>query len=235
MISLRIEKLSVKLGGQIILRNIDLELREGIYLLTGRNGSGKTTLMKTIAGLIKNYEGEIYVNNKNLRDLSRKEIASLIGYVWQNPYHGFIEARVIDEIMLIKKILKLDKYDKELMEALVDPLLLERDPFTLSGGEAKRVSIASILIADQPIWLLDEPFDYLDLHSTQKLSQIISSKRDRKIVVISTTHLCFLNFIDPDTIILLDRGEISFVGNVKELKDEVLDKTGVIGRREICG
>jgi len=235
VISLKIKRLSVKLGGQTILRNIDLELGEGIYLLTGRNGSGKTTLMKTIAGLIRNYEGEIYVNNKNLRDLSRKEIASLIGYVWQNPYHGFIEARVIDEIMLIKRILRLEKYDKELIEALVDPLLFERDPFTLSGGEAKRVSIASILIADQPIWLLDEPFDYLDLYSTQKLSQIISSKRNRKIIIISTTHLCLINFIDPSKIILLDRGEISFVGNIWELKDEALNRAGVIGRELICG
>jgi len=233
--SLKIERLFVRIGDEVILRNINLELGDGIYLLIGRNGSGKTTLMKTIAGLIKSYEGEIYVNNKNIKDLSRRDLSLLIGYVWQNPYHGFIEARVIEEIMLIRKILRVERFDKDLLDLLVEPSLFERDPFTLSGGEAKRVSIASILIADQPIWLLDEPFDYLDLYSTQKLSKLISSRRKNKIIMISTTHMCFADFIDPDKVIVLDHGEIIYTGDLRELRDDTLTRVGIIGRGLICG
>lgn len=235
MVKVVLERLSVFFGEKRVLRDISLELREGIYLLIGRNGSGKTTLMKTIAKLIDDYDGEIYVNDRNIREYSRREIATLVGYVWQNPYYGFIEPRVIDEVTLILKILKPKNYYGELIKELINPDLFNRDPFTLSGGEAKRVSLASVLIIDQPIWLLDEPFDYLDLEAIYKLIGIIHKRKREKLVMISTTNTCYLNLIEPDKVILLDRGEVKFFGELDMLKNIDLEVSGVVSRRLICG
>jgi len=102
-----------------------------------------------LAGLIREYEGSIEVMGREIREMKRREISSLIGYVWQNPYYGFIEPSVREEIMLIIKILRKKYYDEKILRTLVSEEIFSRDPLTLSGGEAKRVSLASVLIADQ--------------------------------------------------------------------------------------
>ncbi|MEM0040371.1 MAG: ATP-binding cassette domain-containing protein, partial [Thermofilum sp.] len=122
--------------------------------MLGCNGSGKTSMLKTIAGLIKPLEGKVLVGGIEPYNAKRREVAKLIGLTWQDPYYGFIEPTVRDEIYLIVKQTGV-KPSEEIVRRLVPDYLMERDPFTLSGGEAKRVSIASVLIADQPVWLLD--------------------------------------------------------------------------------
>ncbi|MEL9929463.1 MAG: ABC transporter ATP-binding protein [Sulfolobales archaeon] len=223
------------LGGSDILRGISFRTEEGLIMLIGSNGSGKTTLLKTLAGLIESFRGSLRINERDIRSMKRKEIARLIGFVWQNPYYGFIEPRVYDEIILITRILNEKNYDKEIIERLVDPQLFNRDPFTLSGGEAKRVSIASILIMDQPIWLLDEPFDYLDMKGVIDLIDLIREKRRRKIIIISSVNTGYIRLIEPDKIMLLERGELKYFGDAEHIEDKILESSGVMSRRMICG
>ncbi|MCD6301805.1 MAG: ABC transporter ATP-binding protein [Staphylothermus sp.] len=234
MNSIVAEKLSI--GYTIpILTDIFFKLGNGIHVLLGANGSGKTTLLKTIAGLIKPLNGKILVNNLEPYILKRKDAAKIIGYTWQNPYYGFIEARVIDEIKFILKTTGLEG-DWEIVEILVDKSLYDRDPYTLSGGEAKRVSLASVLVADQPIWLLDEPFNELDYEGTLRLIEIIKRARKKnKLVIISTHLVTLIDNVKPDKYLLIKRNKELEIGDWKELDDDKLSNAGVLTRRIICG
>jgi len=231
---IKTKDLSVSLGGRHVLKKINLEIDKGVYLLIGRNGSGKTTLLKTLAGLIREYEGSIEVMGREIREMKRREISSLIGYVWQNPYYGFIEPSVREEIMLIIKILRKKYYDEKILRTLVSEEIFSRDPLTLSGGEAKRVSLASVLIADQLIWLLDEPFDFLDLWGIKDLLKIIFMKRYEKTMIVSSVNTYLINLLNPDKAILLSDGEIKFFGEPESLDEDLLETNGVPPRRVIC-
>jgi len=231
---IKTKDLSVSLGGRYVLKKINLEIDKGVYLLIGRNGSGKTTLLKTLAGLIREYGGSIEVMGREIREMKRREISSLIGYVWQNPYYGFIEPSVREEIMLIIKILRKKYYDEKILRTLVSEEIFSRDPLTLSGGEAKRVSLASVLIADQLIWLLDEPFDFLDLWGIKDLLKIIFMKRYEKTIIVSSVNTYLINLLNPDKVILLSDGEIKFFGEPESLDEDLLETNGVPPRRVIC-
>lgn len=218
-----------------ILRNIFFKIREGLHILLGANGSGKTTLLKTIAGLINPLEGRVLINNFEPYKLKRREAAKYIAYTWQNPYYGFVEARVIDEIKFILRTTGV-KGNWEIVEKLVPKELYERNPYTLSGGEAKRVSIASVLVGDQDIWLLDEPFNELDYEGISSLLEIIRDARRRgKLIIISTHLVPLMDQLEPDKYLLITRKGMFIVNDWNKLSDEELVNAGVLSRSMICG
>lgn len=186
-IELSAKNVSVRINGKLILENINLFFEgPALYFIMGANGSGKSTLLKTLAGLI-NFSGEIAVNKEPISSYSRKSIAKLIGYVWQNPLYGFFEETVYREITFILKNLKLpletaDKY----IDFFGIKGLIDRSPFTLSGGEAKRVSISSVIVAEQPIWLMDEPEAEMDYDGLMKLKSLIEREYKRRLIIVAT-------------------------------------------------
>ncbi|MEM4476601.1 MAG: energy-coupling factor ABC transporter ATP-binding protein, partial [Desulfurococcaceae archaeon] len=156
-------------------------------------------------------------------------------YVWQNPYYGFVEPRVIDELSLILRLTGL-KGDWSIVELLMGPELYYRNPFTLSGGEAKRVSIASVLIADQPVWLLDEPFDYLDGEGVRAVMKLINYGRQRnKVIIIATVNTGFISALRPNLVIIMRRGSIVYEAPYHELSEAVLNDNNVPPRDLLCG
>ncbi|MGB9827445.1 MAG: energy-coupling factor ABC transporter ATP-binding protein [Thermosphaera sp.] len=214
-----------------LLKNLDFKLTNGVYVLLGANGSGKSTLLKTIAGLLPPLQGEIYVNGFKPYLLKRKEAAKLIGYVWQNPFHGFVEPTVEREILFISKQTGVE-VNWKLIHKLVPLELFERSPFTLSGGEAKRVSLASVIALDQPIWLLDEPFNELDFSGVKIFTGIINYARARgKIVVITTHYPSLADLVKPDYYLLINRSSGTLViDKWSNLSDEELVGNEVIPR-----
>ena len=229
------ENLAIGYQDKLLLQNISFTLKPGLHVLLGANGSGKTTLLKTIAGLIKPIKGKILVDGLEPHRLRRKEAARLIAYTWQNPYYGFIEARVEDEIKFILRTTGVEG-DWSIVEKLVPEELMDRDPFTLSGGEAKRVSLASVLVADQPVWLLDEPFNELDSDGIEKLFEIIRDARSRGKTIVVATHLVTLmDALSPDNYLLITRDKTIAMGEWNMLTDEMLEESNVLSRRMICG
>lgn len=153
--------------------------------------------MKTIAGLVKPTKGKVVVNGIVPWKYDRRRLATVVGYVWQNPYYGFIESRVIDEVRFILDVTG-TKGDWYIVKKLVPKELWNRDPFTLSGGEARRVSTASVLVADQPIWLLDEPFSNLDSKGIKDLIDIVNYGRGKgKTIIIATHHILYADLLSP--------------------------------------
>lgn len=109
----------------------------------------------------------------------------------------------------------------------------DRSPFTLSGGEAKRVSLASVLSLNQPVWLLDEPFNELDYSGVKTLIDLIKHGREEgKIIIITTHYPSLAELLNPDYYMLIDKHIRSIiVDEWKNLSDDDLIRNEVIPRR----
>ena len=226
-----IQELSVSYNGQNILKNINLRIEgPGIYFIIGPNGSGKSTLLRALANLIP-FEGKIKICNKDVREFRRKELAQVLGYVWQNPLYGFFEETVEREIQFILKNIKkpLDKVRTISQEFNIEHLL-SRSPFYLSGGEAKRVSIASVVVADQNILLLDEPESAMDLDGIKNILNFIHQKADEKLIIIATHNILIAKKLSKKIrkIVFIKDGKIFSVGDASLLdNNQLLEEIGV--------
>jgi energy-coupling factor transport system ATP-binding protein len=230
-----VEDISVIYAGNEVLKNISLTINRGLHLLIGKNGSGKSTLLKTIAGIVKPSRGRVTVFGRDIHKLSRREAVKLVGYVWQNPYAGFLEVSVRDELEFSERIAGFS-LNWEIVDILIPKNLLSRNPFILSGGEAKRVSIASILALDQPVWLLDEPFDYLDSEGVEAVLKVIEYGLGKgKIIVVASANIAYLHMLKVNTVFLLHNGEKVFEGKIEDLSSDLLKKFGIPSKAMICG
>ncbi|MES7363315.1 ABC transporter ATP-binding protein, partial [Cutibacterium acnes] len=136
-------------------------------MITGPNGAGKSTWLMTMAGLLPAISGEIGVADFVRRGVKgppirwkSRELADRIGFVFQNPEHQFVSRTVAEELRVAPKVMRV-KPPEERIAQLVDSLrlehLLEANPFTLSGGEKRRLSVATALVTSPEVVLLDEP------------------------------------------------------------------------------
>lgn len=233
MISLEARNLTVTLNGRAVLRDINLGFQgPGLYFVLGQNGSGKSTLLRSLAGLIP-FEGEVLLNGVDIRKYSRKELSKAIGYVWQNPLYGFFESTVEREIKFILRNLDLEQTNRfeEVIKHFGVGNFLKRSPFSLSGGEAKRVCMCSVLVADQQVYLLDEPEGELDYQGLEKLIDFVKSESKRKLIIIAT-HNALLSYKMRDTterIFIIYNGEI--INSIKPedlLSNNSLVKVGIV-------
>lgn len=232
---IKVEDVTVAYNGHKIIENINLELKPGLHIVLGKNGSGKSTLLRTIAGLIKPMKGRVFINGRDVHKTPRKEAVKLVGYAWQNPYAGFVETTVKDELEFTSKVTGVS-LNNEIVEILVPKYLMNRNPFTLSGGEAKKVSMASILALDQPVWLLDEPFDYLDSDGVESVIKVINYGIEKnKTIVVASANLAYLHMLDADQVLVLSRGEVVFRGLINDLNNSVLRDLGIPSKIMMCG
>ncbi len=227
-----LENVSVCIGNKCIIRDVSLSIDgPGLYFLLGRNGSGKSTLLKTIAGLMP-YTGRILINGRELREYKRRSLVRLLGFVWQNPFYGFFESSVEREIrFILKNIGDCDDRFWELVEYFGLRGFLKRSPFTLSGGEAKRVELCSVLIANQQIYLMDEPEGELDLDGLSKLAQFIERESKSRLVVVATHNTLFAYRLRRHIrkCIFIDHGKIVGVYDPEILENgDFLARIGVV-------
>jgi energy-coupling factor transport system ATP-binding protein len=231
---LRVEGLTVRIGEKIVLSDVSFELDEGLHVVLGPNGAGKTTLLKSIACLLKPSSGRILIDDKDICSLPRREISKTVGYCWQNPLYGFFESTVRREIDFIVKNLGI-KPREDVIKILGVEHLMEKSPFELSGGEAKRVSLASILVADQPVVLLDEPFEELDWEGMRAVETLVTKFREEgKLVVIAVNNPMLVEGLKPDSYVLVNSGTVVSFGPWHELSDEVLEANGIVPRGYLC-
>lgn len=197
-----------------ILKNISFCVNDGENLvITGHNGSGKSTLLKIIMGIVKATSGEIYFNGKEITNLSIDEHAHLgIAFSFQTP--------ICFKGMTVKKMLEIATENKGNFNDYCNVLsklgLCARDYLNreinnkLSGGEQKRIEIASVLCRNASLNLFDEPEAGIDIWSFDKLTNIFSELKSTNIIVSHQQKL----MQKADKILLLNGGEI-----------EVFDKT----------
>ena len=208
------------------LDNINLTIGAGDFVLIGGpNGSGKTTLLKHLNGLLKPSMGEVLVDGVSTRDISVAKLARNVGFVFQNPDHQLFSESVEDEIAFALKNFGFEeKTIKKQIDWALNLLDITRyrktSPFMLSGGERKRVALASILAWDPNVIIMDEPTIGQDHHQKEKLQQFILQLNAQKKTVIVVTHdIEFVAECNP-RVILMSNGKILVDGIAEEILTE---------------
>ena len=170
-----------------VVRDVHLRIGAGERVaLVGPNGSGKSTLLRLLSGLLRPTGGIVRLNGRDPDRLSAHSLAKLAGFVFQDPELGFIENTVADEAAVGLG----GRSIEELMSRLGLPLETfgTRSPYQLSGGEQRRLSVATALVRGPSLLLLDEPTFGQDRRGWEAIAQIIDELVDAGTTVIAATH-----------------------------------------------
>jgi len=177
------------------LAAVDLDVRSGeIVALTGPPGSGKTTLLECLAGLRTPSSGSVQVAGRaSPWAWPAREVAATFGVVFQDPEHQFLTGRAVDELRhgLAGAGVPADVAvlrARQMLDRLDLGARAEDDPFTLSGGEQRRLSVATALVLDPRVLLLDEPTFGQDPTTWSGLVAILASHRDAGGAIVLATH-----------------------------------------------
>src|SRR5512136_859587 len=181
-------------NGVEALKDVSLRINDGEFVaIMGQNGAGKTTLVKHFNGLLKPNQGRVLVDNQETTKTSVAKLARDVGFVFQNPDHQLFSETVEEEIAFA---LKNFGFGEDVIENRINWALnllalsqyRKTSPFMLSGGERKRVALASVLAWDPKILILDEPTIGQDYEQKEKLRQFILQMRTQEKTVIIVTH-----------------------------------------------
>lgn len=195
-----------------ILKEVDLGLRKGeLVILTGRNGAGKTTLAKHFNGLLKPNKGEVYVNGYTTSDKTTAELSKKIGYVFQNPDNQIFCDSVLEEVKFGPENHNLKNPKEKALSALEKVGLLDKkDEFTfsLSKGQKKRLTIASILAMQPEVLILDEPFQGQDRSECLRILGICKELSKNGKLVILISHDVGMVLDQADRLLILKEGTV---------------------------
>jgi iron complex transport system ATP-binding protein len=223
MIELR--DLTVQFDGHEAVRHATFNAQSGEWVvLIGPNGAGKTSVLRAICGLLP-FDGEILVDGRDVRSLSRRELARIVAFVPQSPETP--HELTVSEYVLLGRTPHIGYFagegsaDRRAAAEALDRLELgpfaERPLGSLSGGELQRVILARALTQEAPILLLDEPTTALDLGRQQQVLELIDSLRTDGLTVVSTMHDLTLAGQYAARLLLLDRGVVVAEGTPEEV------------------
>lgn len=208
-----------------VLDNLNFNIEKGeFFVIVGPSGSGKTTSLKLINRLIEQTDGDIFFNNKKLKDYNLRELRLKIGYVLQE-IALFPNLTVFENISLIPEMKKMDR---EIIDEKIDFLLnkvglepkryKDRFPEELSGGEKQRVGILRAIISGPEILLMDEPFSALDPISRINLQDLIKELHDEyKITTVFVTHDMSEAIKLADRICFMKEGKVIQIATPEEI------------------
>ena len=177
-----------------MIEGLNLEIKKQEFLaIVGENGVGKTTLMHLLFRVLKPDSGTIELFGKKIEDYKIKELYHQIGLVFQNPENQFVTNTVKDEMLFSLRRMKMSEEEKE---NRVKNMLLkfhlekekEKSPFTLSQGQKRRLSVASMLLTNQKILFLDEPTYGQDFENRHELMRDMWELVHEGITIVMITH-----------------------------------------------
>ena len=195
--SLSAQRLTVQVGTRTLVRDLSFDIAPGEFVaILGRNGSGKTLTLHTLAGLRPPSDGTVLMGGLSLARLGRRAVARQAGFLAQDLEDAFVTT--VLESVLIGRHPHLSLWEWESDEdeqaahralSAVDMSTLSgRMTDTLSGGERRRVAIASLLAQDPAVFLLDEPTNHLDPHHQVAVLSLFRELADAGRAVIATLH-----------------------------------------------
>ncbi|MCL5075522.1 MAG: energy-coupling factor transporter ATPase [Chloroflexi bacterium] len=203
------------------LRDINLDVFPGeVVALVGQNGSGKTTLAKHIIGLLKPGRGTVQVMGQDVAKASTAELARQVGYVFQNPDRQLFEATLLDEVAYGLKIqgdVQAGEKAQRILELFDLTSLADESPFSLSMGQKQRIAIASALVTEPNILILDEPVEGLDERNRRVLIDLIRKLHRSGKTIILISH--DMNFVAKCStrVVILQQGRILADGETREI------------------
>ncbi|WP_346775998.1 ATP-binding cassette domain-containing protein [Micromonospora sp. HNM0581] len=193
-VAVEVSRLTVRRGRVPVLHDIDLVVTAGeLVALVGPNGAGKTTLAQAIAGVTRPPRGTVRVAGVDPARIDSRTLAGLVGFVFQNPEHQFVTGRVDDELahgLRIRKVAE-DEVAVRVDDVLGRFGLLElrdRHPFLLSGGQKRRLSVATAIICRPQVLVLDEPTFGQDRQRAAELLNLLGDLHRAGTTVVLVTH-----------------------------------------------
>lgn len=230
MIELKNVSFKYELQEDKTIKNLDLYVKQGEFVgIIGKNGSGKTTLCNIIRGIIPDFvqgtiTGSISIDNKNINDIERGEMAELVGFVFQNPFSQIsgIKKTVFEEIAYGLENLGVPR--EEIRQRVTDVIKLlkiedlqDKNPNELSGGQSQRVAIASIIVMNPKVLIFDEPTSQLDPLGTEEIFDILKLLKSQNKTIILVEHKIDLIAEYADRVVVMDDGQIIFNGEAHEI------------------
>jgi iron complex transport system ATP-binding protein len=235
--SIQFKDLSVNIKNKDILKKVSLRAEDNrITGIIGPNGSGKSTLIKTFFSLISYQQGEIFLDNRNIKDMSSKEIARNVAYIGQDSSSMFD--------FTVEEIVKMGRFPHDSKTRNIDDIVYEaldilkirdfakRNIRTLSGGERKLVYLARSIAQNTDSIILDEPTNHLDIKHQYMIMNYLKSCNKTILIVIHDINLA-LRFCDK--IYMMKDGTVFQSGSVNEVFTEeniksVFEVDGTINR-----
>ncbi|TFF85130.1 ABC transporter ATP-binding protein [Candidatus Heimdallarchaeota archaeon] len=210
-------------NGKKAIQNINFQVQKGeLIAVVGKNGAGKTTLLKHINGLLHPTSGIIRVKGEDIREEKLSKMATIVGFAFQNPDHQLFAESVKKELIFGPKNLgRTGEECQQLLQKMAKQFnishLLHRNPITLSGGEKRLVSIASVLTMNQELLVLDEPTFGQDYQQKQRLGRYFRALTEKGLTIILVSHdLDFIADFVPRILVLAD-GHLIADGSTKEI------------------
>jgi iron complex transport system ATP-binding protein len=230
MANLKIQSLSLHIGGKTLCRDLNVQVGENErWGLLGKNGAGKTTLLHALIGQRCADQGSIELDGISVYDIKQRELASKVGILFQQGIEA-LPATVFETVMLgrhphTQSLLWDDPKDIEIAESALAAFdleqLKERAVESLSGGELQRLALAMLLAQTPQLFLLDEPSNHLDVAFQVKLLSVLTNKvAETSASLIMATHDINLAFRFCENIILLLEDGESLVGRSKDVLTE---------------
>lgn len=215
------------------IRELNVRIERGkFYGVIGENGSGKTTLCALLRGFAPSFykgelEGEILVEGKRTTDYGG-ELSAKIGYVFQNPFTQIsgVKDTVFEEVAygLENFGVPVDEIEKRVVDVMrltdIETLAL-KNPFDLSGGQMQRVALASVIVLDPDILIIDEPTSQLDPEGTESVFAVIRALKERRKTIILVEHKIDLIAEYADEVLVMQEGRVIAAGEKEEILSDM--------------
>lgn len=213
-----------------VLTNVSFSVEKGEFCsIIGSNGSGKTTICNALRGFIPSFfkgelKGEIIIDGKNINDYSEGELASKVGFVFQNPFIQIsgVKDTVYEEVAyglenLGIEVEEIHKRVENMLKFLQIEYLKDKNPMALSGGQKQRIALASILVMEPDVLIIDEPTSQLDPQGTEEVFETIKLMKEMGKTIILVEHKIELIAQHSDKIVVMNKGKKVMDGNSKEI------------------
>lgn len=207
--------------GYSILRNFSLTVNEGdFYTLVGGNGSGKTTALKVCLGIVKQQRGKLKLFNKRLTKRTKQEVYRHIAYLPQDPKAYFSYDTIVEEMMAIVHTYKIQNGEEKVNHMLKQfqiEHLKERHPYDCSGGEMQKAALASMLLKEPKLLIVDEPTKGFDPAFKEEFATLLKKLHKKGLTILMVTHDIEFAARYANRCGLLFDGEIAAEGPPKQL------------------
>jgi len=230
-------------NGTVALQGASFTIKRGETIgIAGTNGSGKTTLAKVLVGLLRAKGGSATVCGMDVRRTAVHKITHKVGYVFQYPEHQFVKENVYDEVAYGLEVHGHD--EQAIRQKTLDILELfeleqftKRHPLQLSGGQKRRLSVATALVLEPEVLILDEPTFGQDKENTTNMMKYLLERfvQDRNTTTVLITHDMELLSLYCDRALIMSGGQLVFNGPPVELfqKEDILIE-GSLERPVLC-
>ena len=231
------------------IANLNLSLEKGkFYGVIGENGSGKTTLCAVLRGFAPSFyqgeiQGEVLFEGKPLAEYGG-DISTKIGYVFQNPFTQIsgVKDTVFEEVAYglenfgvpVEEIV--ERVERVMKLTNIEHLAM-KSPYELSGGQMQRVALASVIVLEPDVLVIDEPTSQLDPQGTESVFEIIKQMKAKGITIVLVEHKIDLIAEYADEVIVLKDAEVIAKGGTSEILSDItlMDRGVLIPQVAILG